>query len=213
MVTRSKLWAWSLSIGLLLLTVGLLSLAGYTLCQDGVCPGPAYDGEILSSFYGARNSVLDRGFEIITWAGSLYVLIPALLLIFLFQQGRPSFLNVAYVCASLLTAAILARIVKLLVARPRPEFYEALVLMPVDSSFPSAHTMQATAVAVACACLPNGRNMALAAAVAVVAILVAVSRIYLQVHYPTDVVAGALAATVCALAVRSLPIWQPPYEK
>jgi undecaprenyl-diphosphatase len=40
------------------------------------------------------------------------------------------------------------------------------------------------------------------------AILVGLSRLYLQVHFASDVMFGAAAAVLWVLALRSLPIWK-----
>ena len=84
---------------------------------------------------------------------------------------------------------------KLAVARTRPGLFEPLVTMPIDPSFPSAHTMQACAFAVACLlqCRHPARLTGWLLAAAFVT-LVGASRVYLQVHYPSDVLAGAAVA-------------------
>jgi undecaprenyl-diphosphatase len=81
--------------------------------------------------------------------------------------------------------------------------------MPDDWSFPSAHAAQATAFALAWLLRPGaspGRPeiVVLFAAVA----LVFASRLYLQVHFPSDVFAGALLAVLWVLFLRRLPTWQ-----
>ena len=37
---------------------------------------------------------------------------------------------------------------------------------------------------------------------------VASSRVYLQVHFPSDVLAGIAAAVLLVLALRALPVWR-----
>jgi undecaprenyl-diphosphatase len=84
--------------------------------------------------------------------------------------------------------------VKVAVRRRRPELDDLPPLVPTVSrlSFPSAHSTTSFAAARAFSGLvPSG---ALYAA----AIVFAVSRPYLGVHYPTDVVAGAVLGTVIA---------------
>lgn len=94
---------------------------------------------------------------------------------------------------SLILEALCCNIIlKPLVARLRPfEMNTAVQLViekPLDFSFPSGHTGAAFAVVSALYfCKNRGWIPAL-----VMAVLIAFSRLYLYVHYPTDVLAGAL---------------------
>jgi len=97
---------------------------------------------------------------------------------------------------------------KWLFARPRPP---ALINYPLaeNFSFPSGHAIAALCLYGAMAWLVATRyeNAAAKAGVAIVAailiLLIALSRVYIGIHYPTDVVAGLLAAAVWTAAVMS----------
>ena len=94
-------------------------------------------------------------------------------------------------------------IIKNLVGRVRP--YDAIrelqALVPPlrDSSFPSGHSACSFAVAVVVF-----RNLPkkIGVPVLVLAFLISLSRIYVGVHYPTDVVCGAIFGTLSALAAE-----------
>jgi len=95
------------------------------------------------------------------------------------------------VVAALLAASALATVLKDLAGRARPAVADpamsALTTLPADGSFPSGHALSAFAAAGVVAALhPRLRGPVLA-----LAALVAVSRVYLGVHYPLDVLAGA----------------------
>lgn len=86
--------------------------------------------------------------------------------------------------------------IKNLVQRPRPfEVNPALVPQipkPTDFSFPSGHTL--TAFVSALVILSFDRRVG--AAALVLAVLIALSRMYLYVHFPTDILGGIFLALV-----------------
>lgn len=90
--------------------------------------------------------------------------------------------------------------VKLAVRRGRPELPELPPLTPTVSrlSFPSAHATTSFAAAAAY------RGLAPSRALYGAALLFALTRPYLGVHYPSDVVAGALLGTALGLAADQL---------
>ena len=77
---------------------------------------------------------------------------------------------------------------------------ELLVRCPTDASFPSGHT--AASFAAAGALRAAGSRLWIPGLV--LAVLIAVSRLYLYVHWPTDVLAGALLGWGLGYAARSL---------
>ncbi|MCL2351344.1 MAG: phosphatase PAP2 family protein [Firmicutes bacterium] len=73
-----------------------------------------------------------------------------------------------------------------------------LVARPTDFSFPSGHA----AVSFAAAASIFAFRKRPGAAALILAVLISFSRIYLYVHYPSDVLAGAAVGTVCALGAE-----------
>ncbi|MEW5930502.1 MAG: phosphatase PAP2 family protein, partial [Gemmatimonadota bacterium] len=122
---------------------------------------------------------------------------------------------------SLLGARLLSRLLKAVFDRPRPALVdgdlEVLGLrfsFPESASFPSGHAVTSAVVYGTLAYLvvrlePTRRmRRATLAAAAVLILGIGFSRLYLAVHYPSDVVAGYLAgfawATWCALGIEAL---------
>jgi undecaprenyl-diphosphatase len=86
--------------------------------------------------------------------------------------------------------------------RPALRFPEppALVSLPHSSSFPSGHA----ATSFACATVLSVLAPRLAPAFVVLACAIAYSRVYVGVHYPFDVVAGAVLGVVVGLVAVAL---------
>ncbi|HEV2980763.1 MAG TPA: phosphatase PAP2 family protein [Solirubrobacteraceae bacterium] len=129
----------------------------------------------------------------ITWAGSASVLVPlgaaCCLLLARAGMSRPAWT----LALSLAGAIVISDLVKLLTSRPRPpvEHLQAVT----GSSWPSGHATQACAFWLALAFALSGPVSRGVARVCVLGALllalgVAWSRVYLGVHYPSDVVAG-----------------------
>ena len=103
--------------------------------------------------------------------------------------------------AALLAGAIIGNVIlKPLVARTRPcdvnMAVELLLPRPKDFSFPSGHTLSSFAAATVIFL----RDRRLGTAAVITACVMSFSRLYLYVHYPSDVLAGALigvAVGVC----------------
>lgn len=189
--------------GALALASVLVLLAGAVLvCPDRGCPVPAVDAAGLSAFNDWRAPWLDRGFAALTWLGSLYLLAPAALWLAWRERNRDDRRHaVAFIPLALAGASALGHLAKHLVDRPRPDLFPALVVMPQDASFPSAHAMQISAF-LAAWLLSARRPLGVGRVVAAIAalLIVVLSRIHLQVHFPSDVAYGVVAAVLWALA-------------
>ncbi len=115
--------------------------------------------------------------------------------------------KLGWICGISLLMMLLATngIIKPLVARQRPyeaiEALQALVPPPHGTSFPSGHTASAFAVAVV---LFRNLKKKIGGCFLALAILISLSRIYVGVHYPTDVLGGILLGIICAYLAQYL---------
>lgn len=156
------------------------------------------DGQLLGWFHAVRSLPLDFLFGLITWLGSLWVLGPLSAGVLAWQGRRALLLPLA-----LLLSALSAQLLKAAGGRQRPDLYEALIALPSEPSLPSSHAAQAMACALAaCWLAPIHLRWRLAAGLVPLALAVASSRLYLQVHWPSDVLAGLLLGGVVAAGVR-----------
>ena len=111
----------------------------------------------------------------------------------------------AFVAAATLLCMAASGIMKLVFARARPE---VIAQTPGSWSFPSGHTMSATGFAVALAIVlwPTRWRWPVLVVTTVYAVGVGLTRLYLGVHFPSDVVAG-WALSVAVVGVTWLAFW------
>lgn len=106
---------------------------------------------------------------------------------------------------ALLIGFILGNVfLKPLIARERPSWINAEILLliknPHDFSFPSGHTLSSFAAASVIACF----DKKMGTAALFLAALIAFSRLYLYVHFPTDVLSGAVLGSLIGMLVSYL---------
>lgn len=132
--------------------------------------------------------------------GEIWVLFAALLLL-LRRQRR---YGVSAACALALDLAACNMILKPLIGRVRPFVFRPdlplLVPPPGDASFPSGHTAAAFAVVFA---LKTAGSPLWRPALAL-AVVTAFSRLYLYVHWPTDILGGVLLGAAVGWAGAKL---------
>lgn len=143
-----------------------------------------------------RSPRRDRFWYVVTgfgYAASLPLLVSALLLL------SPVYRVVGWTSLTAIGVMELLfnHILKRIINRNRPfithQELTAVGRIPKDKSFPSGHTSSAFACAlILLSALPLWAGLT----AVVIAILIAWSRLYLAVHYPTDVLGGILAAVL-----------------
>ncbi|MCB1926500.1 MAG: phosphatase PAP2 family protein [Rhodocyclaceae bacterium] len=189
----------------LLAAPALLAAGGLWLCPGGACRLPAVDATLLAAANAIRGPFVDAVAAWATWLGSLFVLGPLTVLVAarLWLGGRAC--DALALVLSLGGATALGQLVKLALARPRPTLFAAVGELPNSWSYPSGHGIQAAAALVALALLLPDRLRRAGLVVAVaVATLVGATRVYLQVHFPTDVLFGLVAGGMWSTAVWRL---------
>ncbi|MFN4205798.1 MAG: phosphatase PAP2 family protein [Agrobacterium albertimagni] len=139
----------------------------------------------------------------ITALGGVTVLTLLVALVVAYLTLRRKFRTAAFVTVSILGGWALSSAMKLGIARPRPEVVQHLVEVS-DMSFPSGHAMLSAITYLTLGAMlsrieeqPSLRYFFPAVAVALT-LIIGLSRIYLGVHYPTDVLGGWAAGTVWA---------------
>lgn len=141
-----------------------------------------------------HNLITDNIAILVSYMGILAFWIAISLLLYLFggQKGK----NVAKkLIIVLIAVTIITQLIKLLIMRPRPYTeLSSLVVLATESdmSFPSGHTATSTAMAYVLAKeYQKGYFM-------LIPIIVALSRLYMGVHYPSDVLGGFILGFIIA---------------
>ena len=118
--------------------------------------------------------------------------------------------SAAFLMAAALSGAFLSQFAKELIERKRPPELYWLTLFEKSPSFPSGHSMVSaivylTLALIAAEIVPRRRvRYYLIGSALLLSVLIGISRLYLGVHYLTDVVAGWIAGLVWALLCRWL---------
>ena len=146
----------------------------------------------------------DRLFPAVTGLGEggVFWIAAALLLVVLGKKSGWRSTGFLMLCAMLAGLPIGELGLKNLVCRPRPfaafPGYASLLIPPPSGwSFPSGHSCSSFAAAV----VILRRDKRFGAGALTLAAFIAFSRVFLFVHYPTDVLAGAALGALCAWGV------------
>lgn len=121
-----------------------------------------------------------------------------------------AFLRPALVCFfSLLICFLIGHLLlKKTINRVRPfdaiEGLTVLVKKPHDASFPSGHSSLSFALAMSLHLTVPKNKRWMTICGLILAALIALSRIYVGVHYPTDILAGSLLGILCAVITRKI---------
>ena len=140
----------------------------------------------------------------ITALGGGTVLLLAVLLAGGFLAVQRRWVTLALVVAGTASGSLVVMLIKGLVARVRPPLDERLVAVS-SASFPSGHAANSAIVYLTLALLlvqtvhGHAARVYILAATAVLVVLIGVSRLYLHVHWPSDVVGGWVFGTIWAL--------------
>lgn len=177
--------------------------------------GFLWDDAILLWLHAHATPALDRFFIIVTQSAGTRVMVPFILAATLLLWWYGGWERTAFFFTATVGAGALNLLAKLFFARARPTLWEWLV-SENSFSFPSGHAMISMAVAAALVFLgwpTRGRWPILIAGAAFV-LLIGLSRLYLGVHYPSDILAGWcaslgwIAAVASTLHIHQRGYWQ-----
>ncbi|MBI1257242.1 MAG: phosphatase PAP2 family protein [Chloroflexi bacterium] len=185
------------------LLVSVACLFGFAALAEDVIEGDPivrFDRALDDALHASTSLQVAKIFEFISLFGSQVVLIITLIVAIYYLYKR-RWIQLGIWLIAIAGGEILNLILKTLIDRPRP-FYADPFVQEIYSSFPSGHAMLSVilygmlAYFVALA-LQNQRLRILVVFLAVLmSVLIGISRLYLGVHYLSDVIAGYLAGGI-----------------
>lgn len=164
-----------------------------------------FDSVVYNFLVNNRNEVLNNFFKIITQFGSAIVLIIITILCVIFIRDKKYKILVP---ANLVTIAIINIVLKNFFLRPRPN--ELRLIEETGYSFPSGHAMASTAFYGLIIYIVHEKveNKILRNTICIMLglliLLISISRIYVGVHYTSDVIAGTCFSIAYLILITRL---------
>ena len=189
------------AIGAILLCVGGVAWLGYKLNTGAVF---AIDTAVLLAIHNHTTAILDAMIVHTTDLAGPTILVGVGLLIGALLLARKRYTAGILTWAIMFGAGALVYGVKLFIERPRPSLWSDPLVHETGFSFVSGHATMSTALALAVIVIAwrtRWRWLAIIGGI-VYCLYIAFTRLYLGVHYPTDIVGGwmlAMAWTLCAV--------------
>lgn len=166
-----------------------------------------YDEAVLLAINSKATPLLDALFRSVTDFGSIGVAVIAVAAAALFMKTRHTY-RALFMAVAVGGATLLNIVLKFIFERPRPELWQQLIVEH-SFSFPSGHAMASSALAFSLIVLfwRTKQRYVVVALALVYVLVIGVSRLYLGVHYPTDVLAGWLISGAWVALVAAI-MWR-----
>ncbi|MEO6170641.1 MAG: phosphatase PAP2 family protein [Lysobacter sp.] len=188
---------------LLVFVALLLPLWGFARLVGDLHAGAviAFDEPLLRWLHSLASPGRDRFFSVVTDLGYLYGVVPVDIALIAVLFARRRLHAATFATIALVGSALLNVLAKATFTRARPSLWESIA-PEMTWSFPSGHAMGSAtlaAVVIALTWYTRWRWPAVIAMLAFV-ITIGVSRVYLGVHYPSDILAGWAVASAWTVA-------------
>lgn len=184
-----------------LLSIGWITFFIIKLRDSFVTGGGKFDNIAINYVSSIRNHNLNKLVIIVSKSGDTITAIVFTILVFAFFYIIRRKKEAWFYAITVLIIAIISQLLKFIVKRPRPT---GNWLVNIHGySFPSGHSVlsMTTALLIIYFVLTNLRNKGLAILLSILIYiygsLVGISRVYVGVHYISDVVGGWTLATIC----------------
>ncbi|OUA09756.1 phosphoesterase [Bacillus thuringiensis serovar finitimus] len=178
----------------LLICFVVLSLSYHTACIE------KFDNIVAHFIQSFRNDYLTAYFTWVSFIGSKRIYFPLLIILVMYFLVRKKLLSALLLTINYYGSRYLNSMLKLWYERARPDVTQ--LVTATGYSFPSGHTMNATAflgfiayVTITEERITLHKKLLIIFIASFVVLSISVSRIYLGVHYPSDILAGWAAGS------------------
>lgn len=162
-----------------------------------------WDEDVILWISKNSNNFLDKFMVLITRLGDGGLIWVLVAISFLITKSYKS-VSLKILLSLCLTTLVGEVSIKRIVGRLRPSQViskeDLLIKKPTSYSFPSGHTASSFGVAI----ILSEEFPYLSVLFFFLACLIGISRVYLKVHYPTDVIFGAIVGTICGTATEMI---------
>lgn len=195
---------WTLLLvfaGLLLPLWAFAELAEEIHRQEAI----VFDVPVLEYAHGLSRQSLDLFFSVIAKLGYQWGVVPFDIALVIALTALRRFREASYAAIALGGSGLLNIAAKQFFARERPSLWESIA-PEHNYSFPSGHAMGSMTLAAVLIllCWPTRWRWAAIGLMVPFTVLVGFSRLYLGVHFPSDILAGWAVATAWTVAVYLL---------
>ena len=157
-----------------------------------------FDNFIYNIVINLKSDFMTNVMKGITFLGSVKFIIIINVLVFIYSMVKKKY-NLLLITISSITSPIVNNILKVIFKRPRP-----IIINMIEErsySFPSGHSMISILFYGSIIYLLNKYKIKHCKLISIILsmliLLIGISRIYLGVHYPSDVLGGYLTAGIC----------------
>ena len=178
--------------------IGIIALKNYTI---------AIDSYVYNIIIKLRSPFCDNFFKIVSFFFSTYaIIIYCIILLIILKNRKYSY----YVIFMMLSEALINNVIKVIFRRPRPN--NLALVIENTYSFPSGHTMAACNITYLIGNYiakqyPTKKYLITSLEIIII-LLVGISRIYLGVHYFTDIIGAVLISIAIIIIVNDLEIFE-----
>ncbi len=197
-LTTNK-YSWLIFIG----AVSSFIILALFVQENQILPG---EPSFLLTIHSLADSKLDQIILLVTNFGTKWGVLPLTIIFALYFFVQKQWKSGLYLLTSMIGCFLISYSTKIFFSRPRPHLWELSYPLPADYSFPSGHALiSLTFVVTLFLLFWSSRWRWLVGIIGgIFALVIASTRLYLGVHFPSDILGGWLLAIAWTTTVYQL---------